>query len=97
MKIEAVLAFDAVADERAKQNEKWGVQRHGPFTWLAILTEEVGELAEAALHDEFGGEHADTLKEELTHVAAVAVQWLEQLEWEELDLMQALTEGGTNE
>lgn len=72
-------ALGAIIEERDRQNKKWGEQNHDPFTWLAILSEEVGEAAQAALHDQFGGEHADTLQEELVQVAAVAVQWIECL------------------
>ncbi|MDI2589003.1 hypothetical protein OR571_18360 [Psychrobacillus sp. NEAU-3TGS] len=31
--------------ERLRQNEKWGRQNQGYGGWLAILVEEVGELA----------------------------------------------------
>jgi NTP pyrophosphatase (non-canonical NTP hydrolase) len=46
----------AIADvlaERHRQDEKWGQQDHDPFTYLAILTEEVGEAAQAALQARF--------------------------------------------
>ena len=33
--------------ESGKQIEKWGIQSHALFEWLAYLTEEVGELSEA--------------------------------------------------
>jgi hypothetical protein len=39
----------AVTAERQRQNTKWGPQHHGPAEWLAILMEEVGEAAQAAL------------------------------------------------
>ena len=32
--------------ERKRQDQKWGPQHHDPFTWLMILMEEVGEVAE---------------------------------------------------
>jgi|GEM_PF-5640211 hypothetical protein len=42
--------FAAIQDERQRQDEKWGAGRHLPMTtWLTILTEEVGETAEAIL------------------------------------------------
>jgi NTP pyrophosphatase (non-canonical NTP hydrolase) len=66
-----------VANERKRQDDKWGVQDHEHATWLTILTEEVGELAQCILHRKFGGHHADKLYEELTQVAAVAVAWME--------------------
>ena len=34
----------AIDAERRRQDKLWGVQDHDHFTWLAILTEEVGEL-----------------------------------------------------
>ena len=39
-----------VADERKRQNKKWGPQHHDPTMWLTILMEEVGEAAQAHLH-----------------------------------------------
>jgi NTP pyrophosphatase (non-canonical NTP hydrolase) len=72
--------LDDILAERRRQNEKWGVQEHNPFVWFAILSEEVGELAQACLHDEFGGKAKGALKAELVQVAAVAIQWLEAME-----------------
>lgn len=69
--------------ERDRQNEKWGgVQQLPDYTYLAIATEELGEAAEAMLHDEFGGDHAGTLRTELVQLAAVIVQWLERMDME---------------
>ncbi len=36
--------FAAIKAERERQNTKWGEQNHDPYTWLATLSEEVGEL-----------------------------------------------------
>ena len=66
--------------ERKRQEKIWGEQNHDSYKWLAILTEEVGELAEAILHDDSGGRAKGTLETELIHVAAVSVQWLENIE-----------------
>lgn len=66
-----------ILDERARQDAKWGEQNHNDYRYLAILTEEIGELAQAALEDEFGGKHAGTLRDELIQAAAVALAWLE--------------------
>lgn len=35
--------------ERRRQDAKWGEQNHAATVWLTVLTEEVGELAEAIL------------------------------------------------
>lgn len=70
-------AVKQIRDERDKQNRKWGEQNHDGGLWLKILMEEVGELSQAMLHDEFGGPAAGTVDAELVQVAAVAVQWME--------------------
>ncbi len=69
-----------VLAERERQEEKWGEQNHDPFTYLAILTEEVGELSEAALHSRFGGPEADNIRAEAVQVAAVALAIVECLD-----------------
>lgn len=71
--------INEVLAERERQTEKWGEQNHDPITWSAILTEECGEFAEAALHDRFGGPAASGLRTEAIHCAAVALQILECL------------------
>jgi|GEM_PF-1169025 len=70
-------ALEEVLAERMRQNAKWGEQNHDPITWLAILTEEVGEFSEAALHLRFGGPKAAGLRAEAVQVAAVALQIVE--------------------
>lgn len=62
-----------VRAERLRQDEKWGSQRAlHPRTWLTILVEEVGEVANASLERD----HAN-YREELVQVAAVAVAAVE--------------------
>lgn len=39
--------FTDVMEERMRQDEKWGPRHLDPDTWLAILAEEVGEVAAA--------------------------------------------------
>jgi len=75
----AMRVMREIQEERQRQDEKWGEQNHDDTWWLAILMEEVGELAQAMLHSSFGGPHAGTERTELTQVAAVAVQWLEAM------------------
>ena len=41
-----------VQEERDCQEKKWGVQSHTREKWLAILMEEVGEVAKAILEAE---------------------------------------------
>lgn len=84
-------AVNRVWAERVRQEQKGNDRRAlGEWEWktcadptldpcakLAVLMEEVGEVA-FALNEERVGKEAN-LREELTHVAAVAVAWLESL------------------
>lgn len=72
-------AIELIRAERERQLEKWGKQDHGSYAWMVILMEEVGEAAQAALHDAFGGNAKGTFLTEIIHVAAVAVQIIEML------------------
>lgn len=81
--IEQLAALKAIVEkpwlvliqaERKRQDEKWGEQNHNDEKWLAILVEEVGELAQAILK---GGK---TTLGELVQTTAVGVVWLEAIE-----------------
>lgn len=72
-------ALQLVLAERARQDQQWGEQNNDPFVYLAVLTEEVGELAQAALHARFGGPASVGLNMEAVHVAAVALAIVECL------------------
>lgn len=61
-----------IGTERTRQDNKWGVQDHDGPTWLAILSEEVGELSQCVLHAKFGGSQSHKVLEEAVQVAAVA-------------------------
>jgi NTP pyrophosphatase (non-canonical NTP hydrolase) len=72
-------ALSDVIAEMNNQDAKWGADRdQHPFLWQVILGEEFGEVCQAILHDEFGGSHAGTARDELVQVAAVALQFIEQ-------------------
>lgn len=62
-----------VAQERIRQEEKWGEQNHEPSLWLAILMEEVGEAASSILCNKWGtAKHRNKeFPKELVQVAAV--------------------------
>lgn len=84
--VDALLASEAreepgamadVLAERKRQDAKWGDQNHDPIVYTTILTEEVGELAQAALHARFGGDKKDGLRTEAIHCAAVALAIVE--------------------
>ncbi len=65
-------AYIDILEERERQDNKWGVQNHDPKWWLAILTEEVGEVARAILE----GSGLDYRKE-LVQCAAVCINAIE--------------------
>ncbi len=81
-------AVQQIYRERLRQNAKWPGQQHPPAEWHLILSEEMGELAQAILRESFPEDdrHGDSsVKTELIHVAAVAFQWLERIEEAEHD------------
>jgi NTP pyrophosphatase (non-canonical NTP hydrolase) len=67
-----------VADERDRQEAKWGHQNNKPLEWLSILLEEVGEVAKALNEKDDNG-----VQEELMQVMAVAAAWLENVREQE--------------
>ena len=81
------LTLDAIWTESKRQDAKWGEQNHAPEVWLAILTEEVGELAQAILADRFDSgrdeklhdSHHDSMETEAIQIAAVCGQFVEFL------------------
>ena len=85
MSIQALI-LTKIKDERARQDEKWGVQQHSLQTWMTILGEEYGEACRAVCEFTFAKtqEREDSevleLKRELVRVAAVCVAALKQLE-----------------
>ena len=74
--------FDRIIKERQAQDAKWGEQNHPDEWWLAILMEEIGELAEAVLETRFGGPHGGVAKirREAVQSAAVLVAFLERMD-----------------
>lgn len=75
-------AVNSVLAERDRQDEKWGEQDHDAFTWMAILSEEVGEAAQEALTERYGasGNGHGNLREEVVQIAAVALAWIENID-----------------
>jgi hypothetical protein len=84
IKIGVGLAFNNVlldvCEERLRQNKLWGQQDWSPSKWLAILGEEYGEVCRAVCEMELTPiEKRDAkwwknYREELVHVATVAIQ-----------------------
>lgn len=75
------LAIANVLEEMNRQDIKWGGDRdQDNFVWQTILTEEVGEAAEECLSVAFAAKPEQDLYDEVVQVAAVAIQWLENLD-----------------
>lgn len=68
--------FAEITAERKQQDEKWGIQDHEGGRWLAILNEEIGELATSILNYE-GPSYE---RSELVQIAAVAIAWIEAID-----------------
>lgn len=73
-------ALNAVVAERIRQEKLWGEQTLPLPAWLAILAEEFGEVAKEV--NNYHGDYS-RIREELSHVAAVAVQWIEAIDRKE--------------
>lgn len=72
--------LDDVADERQRQDEKWGISAREPLSWLAIAAEEFGEVAEKVVKGWVPPENdfdAAGYRDELIQLAAVCVSAVE--------------------
>ena len=72
--------IEKVKAARTRQEELWGTSYRDNATMLAVLMEEVGEVATGYQITEIEHEPDDNMREELVHVAAVAIRWLESFE-----------------
>lgn len=64
--------IEEIVNERGRQDMKWGIQNHKPADWISILGEEFGEVCRAIFEKD-----AKNYREELIHVAAVAMSMAE--------------------
>lgn len=73
--------LNEIVNERRRQDEKFGEQKHHPFVWVSILGEEFGEVSRAAIEANFLGYknsgNWSNYRAELIQVAAVAVAMIE--------------------
>lgn len=72
--------FAEILNERTLQDAKFGPvcgRDYGAYTWMAVLSEEVGEVAQAILKRGYEGGESNSIREELIQVAAVAVAMIE--------------------
>jgi NTP pyrophosphatase (non-canonical NTP hydrolase) len=72
-------ALRKFVEERVRQD-----QNHSPEIWALILTEEVGEVAKAALPAYCGGEDITAFRKEVIQCGAVCLAILESLDRQRL-------------
>lgn len=60
--------------ENARQIQRWGTQDHDPYCWFTILSEEVGELAQAILQSECEGIPHQQIVKEAIQTATLAIK-----------------------
>lgn len=78
-KINRETIYKLVDAERERQDKMWGRQDHNPAIWLAILVEEVGEVAAAIIGMTWEAEkqRPANIEKELIQVVAVVVATIE--------------------
>lgn len=77
-------ALRSILSERQRQTKMWGVRNHGLSTWHEIVSEELGEAAEANLERKFegGDKHIGDVRDEYVQVAATALKVVEYIDRE---------------
>lgn len=82
-----INTFKKIAEERQKQDQKWGEQNHNDEIWHLILAEEFGEISGDICKMRFDVKNGrDTqelernLDKELVQAAAVIFAWIEARE-----------------
>lgn len=63
-----------IMKENAMQVDKWGVQTHSIYEWLAFTLEELGELAEAICEHEYRKGSKGKVIKEAIQVATLALK-----------------------
>jgi hypothetical protein len=78
------IPYDAIRDERRRQDAKWDEQNHDDLFWLGIVVEETGEVGKACIehveNDVPVDQYEAELRSELVQVAACAVAWIEAID-----------------
>lgn len=75
---DTAIVLNSVFEERMRQIEKWGQQRHTIGYWLGITAEEDGEFSKEYIERQEGQLHR--MREELIQAIAVRVALAEHLD-----------------
>ena len=84
--------WSLVCHENLRQLEKWGVQDHDPFEWLAFALEELGELSEAISEHRFRDGIPDNVVKEAIQAATLCLKIAEMYK-HKVDVGVGLEEG----
>lgn len=76
-------ALSEIAQERARQDDKWGEQNHNMADYYTILGEEFGEVGKAICEHRLQNKGAAPIRAELIQTAAVAVAMVEAFDRQE--------------
>ena len=68
--------------EHIRQIDKWGIQTHSLFEWLAYTTEELGELAKAISEFEYRDGKMEEVVKEAISVATLCLKIAEMVKSE---------------
>ncbi|MFC1924271.1 hypothetical protein ACFLXA_02775 [Chloroflexota bacterium] len=71
-----------VLNENQRQLAKWGIHNHDPFKWLAFVTEEVGEMAEAISEWHFRGHSPNDVVKEAIQSATLCLKIAEMFKYQ---------------
>jgi len=66
---------DMIRNEDEAQIRQWGYQTHSMWTWLAFITEELGELSQAISEYAFREGHKQDIVDEANQVATLAAKF----------------------
>lgn len=77
IRTQAAIAWEII-EERAKQVQKWGEERHTFSGWVAILGEEFGEVCKEVGDTMYSCYPDSNYRHELIQVAAVAMKMIEE-------------------
>lgn len=86
-----LLSIDSIKtdiiSENIRQLNKWGVQTHSIFEWLAYITEELGELSNAISECYYRKGKLKEIKEEAIQVATLSLKIVEMIDVEIINKM----------
>jgi len=66
--------YREIEQENRRQLDKWGVQNHHPFAWLAFTSEELGELSNAISEFLYRGGDREHVVNEAIQTATLCIK-----------------------